>query len=384
MKMIVSFVVSALLLLSGCATTSNTLRVEPLKGLHDYVFPEYSTVAVESEAEVFAISPEMKVFVNRLTARESDPDKRIRLLAKGIFDHSDMNLLYSGAANTVAKDTFEIGAANCLSMSIMTYALADYAGMDVAFQEVKIPEYWTRRNGFNLLNGHINLRIMPRDDNNTLYVRKNGVEVDFDPLDRRNQLPVTVIGKRRVLAMFYNNKGADALVAGDYNRAYAYFRQALVTQPDLSEAWVNLGILYRFNNLFEWAEDSYETAIRLNQDRSAQENLAILYTYIGRDREAKAILARLERERANNPYYHYLLAEQQFDNGHWREAISHYKRAIELDRKVHQFYFGLAKTYYQLGDVTATERYLKQAKRHALSDQDEVLYQGKLEFLSKI
>ncbi|MDF2176750.1 hypothetical protein P2G88_00615 [Aliiglaciecola sp. CAU 1673] len=384
MKPIFVFVLGSLLLFSGCAANINSTHVEPHDGLHDYVFPDYENVPIESEDEVFAISREMKSFVNRLIAREDDPEKRIRLLAKSIFDHSDMNLLYSGAANTIASETFEIGAANCLSMSIMTYALASYAGMDVAFQEVDIPEFWTRRDGFSMLNGHINLRIVPRDERDRLFVSRSGLEVDFNPLERRTEFPTKVISKRRVLSMFYNNKGADALMGGEFDRAYAYFRQALITEPSLSEAWVNLGILYRFNNLFEWAEDSYEIAISLTNDRSAQENLAILYTYIGRDEEAQTILARLERSRIKNPYYHFLLGEQEYDYGHWRKAIGHYKDALSLDESVHQFYFGLAKSYFHLGKLDATERYLEKAKRLSVNDQDEGRYQIKLDLLSKI
>ena len=61
-------------------------------------------------------------------------------LIYGVFDRSKMNLLYRGDANTLASETFNNRAANCLSLSIMMYALATEAGFDVKFQEIMVPD----------------------------------------------------------------------------------------------------------------------------------------------------------------------------------------------------------------------------------------------------
>ena len=53
--------------------------------------------------------------------------------------------------------------------------------------------------------------------------------------------------ENKVIAMFYNNKGADAIVANSYTRAYSYFRAAATIAPELAQSWVNLGVLYRMD-----------------------------------------------------------------------------------------------------------------------------------------
>ena len=48
-------------------------------------------------------------------------------------------MLYRNSANTTANTTFNNRAANCLSLSIMTYALAEHVGLNATFYEVEIP-----------------------------------------------------------------------------------------------------------------------------------------------------------------------------------------------------------------------------------------------------
>ena len=49
-----------------------------------------------------------------------------------------------------------------------------------------------------------------------------------------------------------------------------------------------------------------------------------------------------------------------------------------------EIYFGLAKTYLQLGDVMRGKRYLAKAGRLSNSRQDQEKYQGKLDLLSSL
>ncbi|MFT5311760.1 MAG: Flp pilus assembly protein TadD, partial [Paraglaciecola sp.] len=295
------------------------------------------------------------------------------------------NLLYKGSANTTASQTFHNRAANCLSMSIMTYALATEAGYGVRFQDIDIPEYWTRRQGYSLLNGHVNLQVLPKPDINTLYLQTRGYQVDFDPQASKAYFPKKFISKQLVLAMFYNNKGADALLNEDYNRAYAYFRQALILAPEFASPWVNLGFLYRLEGFYAQAEDAYQHALIVKpQSLTAWENLAFLYAFTQRQQEADAILAKVERKRMNNPYYHLNQGEQEFEHENYTEALRHYRKALSLDKSKHEIYFGLAKTYYYLGDVARSQHFLKQAKRKSFSQQQQDKYQGKLDFLSKL
>ncbi|AWL13070.1 hypothetical protein HMF8227_02618 [Saliniradius amylolyticus] len=373
-----------LVFLLGCETTNTHRYAEMDAGFQDRFFEGYQEVAIETEEQVFAISPSMVRFIEQRRRYAESPKEQVQELVKGIFGRANMNLVYNSTANNTASQTFAQGQANCLSMTIMTYALADYAGMQVHFQQVEVPEFWERRDGVSLLNGHVNLRIYPGDDSRYMYFSRPGLEVDFDPSEYRDVFESEKISKQRVLAMFYNNKAADALVKDDYVTAYAYLKRALMTDPELPEGWVNLGVLYRYNHLLGEAEAAYHQALNLAPNHTALENLALLYQMTGRDEQAEVMLARIERQRQDNPYYHFLLGEIALDESHPKEAIDHYRDALKLDRNKHVFYFGLARAFAELGNMDATRRYLKKARQYADYQDEERRYDNKLNLLSRV
>lgn len=378
------FSLSILLLFLGCQST--VVQIPPSDNLlYDQGFSGFSQINIESEQQVFLLDETAKAFVASTIEPMNNKFDQMEALVKAIFGRSKLNLLYQGDANTVANDTFHSQAANCLSMSIMTYALAIEAGFDVDFQEIMIPEYWTRRAGFSLLNGHINLKMLAPHDPNVIIFNTRGYQVDFDPQSSRRGLPKKVVSKKAVLSMFYNNKGADAVLQKDYVTAYTYFREALVIKPNFHSAWINLGILYRLNHYYPQAESAYHHALALNPDSlTAMENLAYLYTVTGRNEDAGEILAKVENQRNNNPYYHVNLGEQEMEQKHWDQALAHFRRALALDRGKHEVYFGLARAYFEIGELQQSERYLKQARNTARNKRDEEKYQSKLEFLTSL
>lgn len=377
-----------LLLLVGCQATAPTakadIEVKLNSFFHNDVFPGYKTVWIENEQHVFSIDEDVKAFVDARLGKVKDPAKRIKALIGGIFDHADLNLLYENDANTVANATFANRAANCLSLTIMTYAMADYADLHVRFQQVTIPEFWVTRDGYSLLNGHINLRMYTRDKNAVVYSRDRSFQLDFDRRSLPKRLPTQIIDKERVMAMFYNNKGVDALLDNDYDKAYAYFRSALETDDQFSEAWANLGLIYRWAGKLDYAETTYLQAIAVNNDDlTTWDNLSYLYSLTGRQEKADEITARIERKRIGNPNYHFMLGETAASNKDYKEAIKHYRHAIKLDDADHQFYFSMALAYYQLGETGYSEKFMRLAKRHAGEDRLEERYQRKLKLLAK-
>ena len=185
--------------------------------------------------------------------------------------------------------------------------------------------------------------------------------------------------------MFYNNKGANAMINGDYLTAYAYFRSATDSDPLFSPAWGNLGILYRFKGLSQSAINTYRHAITLNHNNlTAMSNLSLLLHLNDEHDEARQLDSQIMRKRANNPYYYALLADERFYQGDYNDAIKHYKKAIKLDDNIHEFYFGLAKTYYMLDEIAKAESYIKKAMRYNRIAQVDQQYLVKLNLLKQV
>jgi tetratricopeptide (TPR) repeat protein len=370
---------------SGCLSTDQkrALSIPTEQLLNDAAFTEFKAYSIELPSDIFALDPQAKAFVAKTIQGLDSGDEKIEALIHRIFTRADLDLVYKASANTIASETFKNGSANCLSLSIMTFAMAKEANFHSEFQIVEIPEYWTRRGNYTLLNGHINLRIKEKTNTNVTALYENIFVVDFDPSAKVSKFPTHYASKNLVLAMFYNNKGADALLNQNNDLAYAYLREALLIDENYLGAWVNLGLLYRQKGLYDLAFSAYNRAIALNQDyNTAWENLAILYQHLGDTKASSDIHARLDKKRQRNPYYHQMLAEIDRNEGSLESSILHYQKAIRLNNNQHQFYFGLATVYFDKGDFEKSEDYLMLAKRKAGKGKVADMYVNKLTALS--
>lgn len=378
------------MLLSGCsfnqAKHEGLVNFDTSNLLNDEVFPTYSNYPIETEQQIYALDKDMSDFIHSSLMHEKDPYKRARKLLKKLFHRSPTELRYQNGANLTAQQAFHQNTANCLSLTILAYSLANEANLNIKFQEVIIPEYWIREGSYNMLTGHVNLKVVGDRKSNFIVVW-NGKEtvIDFDPNSIKKHFPKNEISKNRVTAMFYNNKGAQALVRSEYDLAYAYFKASIIEDSTFSPVWGNLGLLYKKVGLKGYAEQAYLASVNFNyKNYNAWNNLAILVSEQNRHEEAKTIYSYIHKARMKNPYYHGLLGEEAYFNGDYQVAINHYKKAKSMSDKEHEFYFGLAKSFYKLGEYKKSEYYLLKAKRYANFKDIEDKYQSKLNLLSRL
>jgi tetratricopeptide (TPR) repeat protein len=374
--------------LTGCQSTSGyQQKLKKFGPLYlDKQFENYANVEIESEKSIFALDDDMKAMIAKELTHEPDNHKKATKLLKHFFNPEQLSLTYNKGANVIASQAYQNKAANCLSLTIMAYAIAKASDLDVVFQSVQIPEYWVRNGSMNMLTGHVNLRVMKKSSPNKVVFFDRGIaEIDFDPFVVKKAFPKKVISKSRVIAMFYNNKGANAMVNGDYITAYAYLKAATEIDPSFSSAWGNLGILYRFNGHQKIAIETYQYAISINANNlTSMSNLSLLLHNNGDYEQAKQLDAFIMKKRANNPYYYALLGDEKFYRGDYREAIYHYRKAIKLNKNIHEFYFGLAKVYYMLDDIEKSQSYMKMAIAKNHIKQLDQQYVAKLDMLKQI
>lgn len=374
--------------LSGCVSTRlvenapyiATSTMPPWQDAHFQI----ANSAVPDHASIFWLDEEAVKFANKNAQHHKPINEQIRALSTGILHRTGLNLLYSADANTDANTTFVNRSANCLSLTIMTYALAEQAGFDAEFQQVHIPEYWTERDGQTFINSHVNVRIKPNAIMRQQMLLPTTTIVDFDPIANRSAVHSNVVNKKRIIAMFYNNLGADALLSYDHNQAYALFKAAIETDSQFADVWINLGLLYKREGLLEAAEVSYQTAIALSNKNTAWENLAYLYRYTGQTEKSERIFERLAQQRLANPYYHYMLARQAMHKGELEDSIVKFKRAISINDRPHQFYAGLAEAYARQNHYEKSRFYLRQAKRKAEFADEIQRYESKLTVLANV
>lgn len=369
---------SSFILLGGCASTESSTG-NYLHPVYADAFPAARSVKLESLAQILTLPEEAKRFLNKIkVTAEQKQTTPLDELIDSLFAEQQLGLSYFSDANSTVAETFRNRQANCLSLTLMTYALARGLGLDASLQDVFIPEYWSRKQGFSLLNGHVNVLLTDtRDPFATPRL------VDFDARMQGQQFKSETMSVNRALSMFYNNKGANALVYGNYPVAFRYLSAALKQDDQFTAAWINLGVLYRFAEHYRYAEEAYQKVLQLDaQNLTARENLAILFRLTGRDSMANELAKEVHQLRVANPYYHLIRGDEAFEEGDFNLAHTYYRRAYRLDRTNHLILFALGKTALATGETDDAQAFLERAIKRAEIPADRQRYSAKLAIMS--
>ena len=86
-------------------------------------------------------------------------------------------------------------------------------------------------------------------------------------------------------------------------------------------------------------------------------------------------LAQLEDP---NPFDWLHAGRDAYNNGEYKDAISFYKKAVEIAPYLHESYAGMARAYFQLGNMSGVERELKNAEKYSNRESTRSMYQAKL------
>jgi Flp pilus assembly protein TadD len=356
---------AAVLLLAACASVTPvaTPPVPPLAGL-----PRYDIESVDP----LELSTEMKQFVAEYVGRRSAVDDRAWSLSWALLDPNVLDFEYDPQVTLTAAEAFRTRRGNCLTFSNMFVAMAREAGLNAWYREVEIDPEWNALDDTLLVSLHVNAATIDRG-------REYVIDVSRRPA--REGERYRKISDREAEAQFYNNLGANALVADELPMAYAYFRKAEQTNPGLDYVWSNLGVVYRRNGQTEDAILAYETALALNERNTVPlNNLYSIYDEDGEIEKAATIQQRVERNRSRNPYYLHYLAESAFAEHALDEAIDYANRAIRIEDREYRFYYTLAQLQYRTGRESRARLNLKKAIRLAPDwvDQGSLVLPGKV------
>lgn len=156
MKLLLS--IGLVMLLTACQQ-NNIPTIVPGALLNDDLFKPVDVV-IETPEQIFALPEQTKADIRQLTRSAFSARVKTDLLLNYLFEKKGSSLLYQNDATLTAAETLAARQANCLSLTILSYSLAQEMELQAEFRDIKIPEYWTRNNGQSLLNGHVNLSIV--------------------------------------------------------------------------------------------------------------------------------------------------------------------------------------------------------------------------------
>ena len=132
------------------------------------------------------------------------------------------------------------------------------------------------------------------------------------------------------------------------------------------------------------AEQVYRYALKFDaSDMTTLYNLAVILGEQGRLDEWAQIHKVLELARIRNPYYYYDMGEQAYDEHQYREALAWYQRAVDKADYRHEFFFGLSRTYWALGDEKRAKQNMEKAVALSREATDKHRYQAKLQAMQQ-
>lgn len=273
-------------------------------------------------AAVFELDAAMRDFVTAHVGTIDDHPTKLRRLLNGMKDRGFFSLEYDETLTRTARETFYQLEGNCLSFTVLFVGLARAAGLNVSYQIVDMPPTWSREADLVIATNHINALV---------ETRSGQFVVDFNLAGYQSERKRRVVDDDHVLALFYNNLGAEALIRADYPASFRYLRGAIEADADVSHAWVNLGVLYRRLGHLTLAEAAYGEALKASPgDGSALSNLASLAARLGNEAAAADYRQMIRHYQRRNPYYHYFRAREAFAESRFEEAGDAVRHALRL------------------------------------------------------
>lgn len=371
--------IAAVLLAGGCAGVALP-AAPPAELLPDDAF---APVAVDTDPlQAAALSPAMRAFL----------DDQIRPLARvhgareamlfALFRTHGLRLDYDAAFTRSAAQAFEDRAGNCLSLTLMTGVMAEALGLRVSYQQVDSGDAWSRSGDFLAYSGHVNLVLDGGPTRTAGAHWEQRTTVDFLPSQDAATHRAWAISKATVIGMFLNNRAAEALVAGRPAEAYAWVRSALRTAPQLVPAWNTLALLHR-----QRGAPALAVRALLQAQAADPENTAVLANLVlaldadGRNAEAAAWRASLQRLERVAPFAWFERGREAMARGCWQRAADAFARELARDPDQHEVHAWAARAAAELGDTTAVRRHLDRARELGPTRAVQALYAAKLERL---
>ena len=212
-------------------------------------------------SEVFAVDDSMRDYLQRawpLMRKQGRP----KGLVDALYTRGELKLEYDASYTRNASQAFAARAGNCLSLVVMTAALAKELGLEVEFHSAYADETWSRSGTLLLRSGHINITIGRRTIDRARGEDPRYWTIDFLPQGELRGLRTERLQEATVVAMFMNNRAAEALARDAFDEAYWWAREGVMADPSFVGVLNTLGVVYQRSGRPADAERVYTELLR--------------------------------------------------------------------------------------------------------------------------
>lgn len=370
-------------LLAGCSSFSEKNTSSPNTRLPEANSRLFTTASqhVPTEAELMTLSSVQLAELKRFVQQPERIDLAPRLQVAEFIEANIVSFNYEGK-NYPATVALEKGSGNCMTLAMLTYAVAKALNVQIKFQVIhSAPMLLDIKNNLAISSDHVRSFLFDKSSNGLYLSGASTTVIDYFPerLDRTG----AVVSEQRFLAMYYRNLAADALIKNDFNLSYALLQKGLALDSSYSPLINMMAIVHR-------RLGDYATAAQFYQYGSAieQSSLVLLSNYRqlllaqGNLAAAKDVENTLLTMDDPTPYEWYIMGQDALTQNNYVNAKVYLTRFLKGTPYFHQGYYDLARAQFGLGEVKQAQDSLKKAIALAELPENERKYQAKLHWLN--
>lgn len=379
-----SRIVCCILILSVAACSNTPTGSEHKQSLPFSAPMQNVKVDVPTLSDVFTLQDAQKAeflrYFNDPQQQDIEAHERVyQFLSKLVVGFD-----YQGE-NYTAREAFAKRQGNCISLAVLTKALADLAGVDISFQQMISAPVISVEDDWFVSSDHVRTFLYepkPANKNKQTISLRSFTIVDYFPAAG------DVVGERVTLqtfiAMFYRNLAADAIFNADYGQALALIREALKYDPEYSSVINLAALVHKMAGYTDLAEQWYEYGLAVSVRKATLlSNYAVLKQENGEFEQADELRAKLAQLQENDPYLLYTQGKNALLQHNSVKAVRSFEQLISQAPYVAQFHLELAKSYYQQNRFADARDALAEASRIAKTAADKQRYNAKLEAMKR-
>ncbi len=377
--------VVSVMLLSGCALTpSNALSPESREPAW---FPQYRLS--DAASHTLAQTPD----ITRLTDEQREafhrwfasPGNQYLTPAQRVDEYLQSNIWgfeFRGETHTASR-AMETNAGNCLSLALLTAALADEVNVSISFQEDMSNPIYKQKGSTMLMAKHV--RAIIRDPEGSLndypHLEPKKIYIDY----YEGKIHGDMVDRNALLGMYYRNKAAELLIVDRPELALGYASKAWELNRASSDS-INLMAVVLGRVGQQGAADAfYRFAIENQHDNlMLRENYVAFLSRNERHDEAKRIARTIDDAADSNPYNWIWRAKQALDDNDLIMAKKLYLKAKDVAPYLVEPYHGLASVYIEKKQYSHAVDALNKAIKKAWGEQEKQQYQDKLLVLTTL
>lgn len=372
------------LLLGACASVPNDSNRAGPALFHDAWFLPPSEPI--DAGRILSLSEPMRRYLHEWIAPRMRAEGRQTGLFNALQDSGQLKIEYDATFTRTAAEAFEARTGNCLSLVLLTAALAHELGLGVQYQSVLGEQSMSRNGDLVFYNGHVNLVLNERrSDERVAATGSTAMVIDFLPDRARRGQRVQTASEQTVIAMYMNNRAAESLAAGKIDDAYWWARAAIELEPRHTDTYNTLGVVYRRHGNLPEAAAIYAYALELEPGNiAAMSNIIPVLRQLGRDREAGRWSRRLAELQPYPPFHFFAQGQRAMDAEDFATARDLFRKEIDRAAYYHEFHFWLALAYVGLHQTDLARKHFQIARDNATTQASARQYQEALEALGPV